>query len=232
MGALADISTIARWEVKKSFSMMSRDILPLAVVLFILLVAVTGFSAQNGLHLQDGMYRVGVDDSEMAQVLAGDARFTVFLLPEEDLIAQKGNFDLLIINGFAYTGESSRSVAARKTLERDYSKYVNSVYNREEDLFAAYPLWIDTQSVKSELSFLATQSGQYVSAAPVRSAPVPEGPVERVATPSPTLSVTKEELRGQLVQANAENSQISRYTETLSTTSSTMGTFKTPSQLS
>ncbi len=232
MGTLTDITTIARWEVKKSFSMMSRDILPLAIVLFVLLIAVTGFSAQSGLHLQDGMYRIGVDSPEMAQMLAGDPRFSVFQLPEEDLIAQRGSFDLLVINHYVYTGVSSRSVAARKTLERDYAKYVNSVYNREEDLFAAYPLWIDTQSVKSELNFLATQSGQYVSAAPVRSAPVPENPIEQVATPSPTLSVTKEDLRNQLVQSNAQNTQISRYTETLSSASSAMGTFKTPSQLS
>ena len=70
---------------------------------------------------------------------------------------------------------TDKANAAQKTLERDYAKYVNSVYNTENDLFAAYPLWIDTQSVKSELTFLATQSGQYVSAAPRRTAPVPGG---------------------------------------------------------
>ena len=59
MSTLTDIATISRWEVKKSFSMMSRDVLPVSVVLFILLVLVTGFSAQTGLHLQDGMYRGG-----------------------------------------------------------------------------------------------------------------------------------------------------------------------------
>ncbi len=59
MGTLADIWTIARWEVRKSFSMMSRDVLPLAVILFVLLVVVTGFSTQSGLHLQDGMYTRG-----------------------------------------------------------------------------------------------------------------------------------------------------------------------------
>ena len=62
MSTLTDIATISRWEVKKSFSMMSRDVLPVSVVLFILLVLVTGFSAQTGLHLQDGMYEVGVED--------------------------------------------------------------------------------------------------------------------------------------------------------------------------
>jgi ABC-type Na+ efflux pump permease subunit len=232
MGALTDILTIAKWEVKKSFTMMSRDVLPLAVILFVLLVAVTGFSAQAGLHLQDGMYKVGVDDQQIGQLLASDPRFMVYEADEPDLIAHRGDFDLIVINGAVYTGVSSRAGAAQKTLERDYAKYVNSVYNQQDDLFAAYPLWIDVQSVKSELSFLATQSGQYVSAAPVRSAPVPEGEVEQLATPSPTLSVTEAELREQLVVSNAENTQISRYTDALSSGSSAMGTFKTPSQLS
>jgi ABC-type Na+ efflux pump permease subunit len=232
MGTLADISTIARWEVKKSFTMMSRDVLPLAVVLFVLLIAVTGFSAQSGLHLQDGMYRVGVDDPQLAQLLASDARFTVSQLDSSDLIANRNAFDLTIVKGNVTTGTSGRAVAAQKTLERDYAKYVNSVYNTEDDLFAAYPLWIDTQSVKSELSFLATQSGQYVSAAPGRAAPVPEGTVQQVATPSPTLAVSEDALRQQLVQSNAKNTQISRYTDVLSSNSPSMGSFKTPSQLS
>ncbi len=58
--------------------MMSRDVLPLAIVLFVLLVLVTGFTAQTGLHLQDGMYRVGVDDPQVAQLIASDARFSVY----------------------------------------------------------------------------------------------------------------------------------------------------------
>jgi len=51
MGMLSDIRTIARWEIKKSFTMMSRDVLPVAVILFVLLVLVTGFAAQSGMHL-------------------------------------------------------------------------------------------------------------------------------------------------------------------------------------
>ncbi|MGA2919248.1 ABC transporter permease [Methanoregula sp.] len=232
MGTLADIRTIARWEVKKSLTMMRRDMLPLAIVLFILLVAVTGFSARSGLHLQDGMYRVGTDDPQMAQLLAGDARFTVYQLDASTLSANRDAFDLVVTGGVAYPGMSGRAVAADKALERDYAKYVNSIYNNETDLFAAYPLWIDTQSVTSELTFLSTQSGQYVSAAPNRGPPVPQGVVKEIPTPSPTLAVSEDELRTELVQSNAQNTQISRYTDVLSASSSTMGNFKTPSQLS
>ena len=231
MSTLTDIATIARWEVKKSFSMMSRDVLPFSIILFVLLMVVTGFTAQTGLHLQDGMYQVGVDDHQVAQLLAGDARFSVYLLDAPTLNANRNSFDLIIVQGTVYSSATDKANAAQKTLGRDYSKYVNSIYNTENDLFAAYPLWIDTKSVKSELTFLATQSGQYVSAAPRRIAPVPEGEIKNVPTPSPALAISQEDLRRELVQSNAKNTQISRYTEALSTSSS-MGTFKTPAQLS
>jgi ABC-type Na+ efflux pump permease subunit len=231
MGTLRDIATIARWEVKKSFSLMGKNVLPLAIVLFVLLVLVTGFTSQTGLHLQDGMYRVAVDDPQIAGLIAGDARFSVYQLDTATLLANRNAFDVVIVRNNASGSGTDKANAALKTLSRDYGKYVNSVYNTETDLFAAYPLWIDTESVKSELSFLSTQSGQYISAAPSRTAPVPSGPVQNIPTPSPTLSITEDQLRAQLVQSNAQNSQLSRYTESLAT-STGMGNFKTPSQLS
>ena len=231
MGTLHDILTIARWEVKKSLTMMRRDMLPLAIILFILLVAVTGFSARSGLHLQDGMYRVGVDDPQVAQLLSGDARFTVYQIDPSTLSANRDAFDIVISRGIVYPGTGGRAAAAEIAFQRDYAKYVNSVYDNETDLFAAYPLWIDSQSVKSELTFLSTQNGQYVSAAPNRGPPVPQGPVKEIPTPSPTLAVSGDTLRTQLVQSNAQNTPISRYTEVLSSTGSTMGNFETPSQL-
>jgi len=232
MSGLTEIATIARWELKKSFSMMSRDVLPLALILFFLLIIATGFTAQTGLHLQDGMYEVGVDDPQVAQLLARDARFSVYLLDPTTLAANWNSFDLIVVRGIVSGSGTEKAKAAQKTLERDYAKYINSVYNTEEDLFAAYPLWIDAQSVKSELTFLATQSGQYIGAASRQVAPVPEGEVKMVPTPSSSLSISQEELRSELIQSNAKNTQISRYTDALSTASSTMGTFKTPSQLS
>ncbi len=231
MGAFHDILTIARWEVKRSFTMMGKNVLPLAVVLFLLLVLVTGFTATSGLHLQDGMYTIGVDDPEIASLIASDARFSVYQFDPSILLANRNGFDAIVVKGTVTGTGTDKSNAATKTLSRDYAKYVNSVYNTETDLFAAYPLWIDTQGVKSQLDFLSTQSGQVVSAAPVRGPPLPTGPIQNVPTPSPTLPVTADQLRQQLVQSNAQNSQISRYTEVLMTNTG-MGNFKTPSQLS
>jgi hypothetical protein len=99
MGSLRDIATIARWEVKKSFSLMGRNVLPLAIVLFVLLIAVTGFATRSGMHLQDGMYEVGVNDPQLASLIASDARFSVYRVTGTTPEWQGNSFDLLIING-------------------------------------------------------------------------------------------------------------------------------------
>jgi ABC-type Na+ efflux pump permease subunit len=231
MSAGRDIATIARWEVKKTFSIMSRDVLPIAIVLFVLLVVVTGFAAQSGLHIQDGMYRIGVDDPKVAALFASDSRFTVYEADAATLSANRGAYDLIIVNGAAYATPTDKGKAAIKTLERDYTKYKSSVYTNADDLFAAYPLWIDAETVKSELNFSAPQNGQFVPAPPGRGTPVPQGTVENIPTPSPTLGVTQDELRAELVTSSSQNSQVSRYTDVLSSQSA-MGSFVTPNQLS
>jgi len=140
MGALRDISTIARWEVKKSFSLMGTNVLPLGIIIFVLLIAVTGFATQSGIHLQDGMYKVGISDQEPASLIAGDTRFAVSAFSGSVPDWQWNSFDLIIISDKVYHRGTEKSRAALRTVARDYAKYVNSVYTSEEDLFAAYPL--------------------------------------------------------------------------------------------
>ena len=232
MGIFSDIFTIARWEVKNSFSTMGRNVLPLAVILFILLIIATGFVARSGMHLQDGMYLIATDDRELGNVLSSDGRFTVFIGDGSALSSERSGFDLIIVNRTVSQPMTERGRAAAKTLSRDYSQYVASVYNREPDLFAAYPLWIDLQYVKSELDFQATQSGQYISVRQRSTEPpVPQGPVVQVTPPSPVIPYSTEELRKNLQQDTGKNDQIARYTN-LFTQQPSYSSFKTPSQLS
>lgn len=232
MGIFSDILTIARWEVKKSFSTMGRNVLPLAVVLFILLIAATGFVARSGMHLQDGMYTLATDDRVLGNILASDARFTVFVGEGETLLSERPAFDLVIVNRTVSPPLTERGRSALKTLGRDYAQYVASIYNQELDLFAAYPLWIDLQYVKSELDFQATQSGQYISVRQRSQAPpVPEGPVVQVTPPSAAIPYSAEELRGILQQETGRNDQVARYTN-LFTELPTSSNVKIPSQLS
>ena len=231
MSALREIATIARWEVKKTFSIMSRGLLPVAIVLFLLLIAVTGFAAQSGLHIQDGMYRLATDDPQVASLFASDVRFSVYTVDPATIPPAITPYDIAIVDGVVYTAETEKGKSAQKTLERDYAKYKAAVYTGADDLFAAYPLWIDTQTVASELNFSSPQAGRFVPAPPGRN-PVPQGPVEEIPTPSPTLGVTQEDIRAGLVASSSQNTQVARYTDVLSSQKSVMGTFVTPDQLS
>jgi ABC-type Na+ efflux pump permease subunit len=232
MGLFSEIFTIASWEVRKSFTTMGRNVLPLAVLLFILLIIATGFVARSGMHLQDGMYTVGTDDPDLARIFARDGRFTVYVVEKGDLSSTGNAYDLVILDGVVSEPRTERGRGALKALGRDYAQYVASVYNREPDLFAAYPLWIDLQYVKSELDFQATQGGQYISVRQrSRAPPVPEGPVVEVTPPSGTISSPVEELRQGLRQEEGKNDQVARYTNLFTQLPSTAA-YKTPSQLS
>jgi ABC-type Na+ efflux pump permease subunit len=232
MGIFSDICTIARWEVRKSFSTMGRNVLPLAVILFILLILATGFVARSGMHLQDGMYSLATDDPELGGTIAADGRFIVFIGEEGTLLSERSAFDLIIVNRTVLEPLTERGRAAVKTLGRDYAQYAASVYNQEPDLFAAYPLWIDLEYVRSELDFQATQGGQYISVRQRSQAPpVPEGPVVQVTPPPAAIPLTADELRRSLQEATGRNDQIARYTN-LFTQLPSYSSFKIPSQLS
>jgi ABC-type Na+ efflux pump permease subunit len=233
MGYSRDILTIAKWEVKRSVGTMGKNVLPVALILIVLLIAVTGFTAKSGLHLQDGIYKVGTDDPDLASLFSGDARFSVYLADSGTIQSNQDFYDLMIFNRVVYVHDTDRGKAAAKTMERDYTKYRSNVYNQQSDLFAAYPLWIDVQEVVSELNFTATQAGQQVSLRP-RSGqpPVPTGPVEPVATPEASIGISSEELRTNLQQSTSQNSQVTRYTDMFSSSENTLGSYKTPDQLS
>ncbi len=228
----AQIATLARWEIRRTFGIMGKNMLPMAVVLFILLIAVTGFTAERGLHLQDGIYRMGVDDPRMATIFSGDERFTIYQGDAVSLVENRAEYDIVIVGGQVYVQRNDRGRSALKTLQRDYQQYLDSVYSLQQDLFAAYPLWIDMQEVRSELDFSATEAGRQISVSPASTAaPVPEGPVADVPVPESGVALSTEELRQGLIESQGEQSQIARYSELVGP-ESPFGSFKTPAQLS
>ena len=231
MSLASSIRTIAVWEMNRSMTTMGRSVLPLAAGLLVLLLLVTAFAAESGVHMQDGMYRIGVDDPEVARIVAPDGRFTAYLDNGAALWENRFAYDIVILQGEVYAADTDKGRAALKTLERDYEGYVSYVAAGEPDLFAAYPLWIDLQYVKSEIDFLATQSGQQVGApTDAGRPPAPSGPVEAVTPPASAMPVSEETLREHL--ANTGNSHpLERYTGVISG-GSAMGEFRTPSELS
>jgi hypothetical protein len=210
---LGQILTIARWETKRSLAITGKNILPAAIILLILLGAATLLSSQSGIHLQNNIYTVGTDDPELAALLSADPRFTVYRGERFTLLRNRDAFDITVVRSAVYISPTERGTAAAVALERVHDQYKNSLYNREEDLFAAYPLWIDLVPVVSELDFSAAESGTRV-AAPPRRGPliVPEGPVAFVPPPDPGIGMTAEDLRAGITEAPDPALPIFRYT--------------------
>jgi ABC-type Na+ efflux pump permease subunit len=147
-------------------------------------------------------------------------------------VKQQDSFDILIIGRQVYVRDTDRGRAALLALTRDYDQYRNFVYRQEPDLFAAYPLWIDLRTVRSEMNFSAP--GSRISPArfrPSSTPPVPEGPVEIIPIPDPGLGLTTDEIRAGLEESGDGTSPVDRYTEVLGA-ESPFGSFRTPSQLS
>ncbi len=221
---LRQILTVGKWEVRRSATTMPREVLPVAVALFILLILVTGYTQDSGIHLQDRMYTADVDSADTGAIILGDPRFTVY-------VGTTGETDLTVAPPDIWSADTDRGNAALKAFQTDYNRYLTAQYNREDDLFAAYPLWIDLQYVRSELDFTATEAGTGVSGAPnpYRN-PSPDRPVRAVAEPSADIGYTKEELRAELVGSEGEDSTVARYTDVVAGKGA-LGDFKTPSQL-
>jgi len=221
---LRQILTISKWEVRRSATTMPREVIPVAVALFILLIVVTGYTQESGIHLQDRMYTAGVDATDTGAIILGDPRFTVYS-------GMPGGTDLTVAPPTIRSANTDRGNAALKAFQTDYNRYLTAQYNREDDLFAAYPLWIDVRYVRSELDFTATEAGTGVSGAPNPYVnPVPDRPVQAVDEPSAEIGYTKEELRAELVISEGEDITVARYTDVVAGEGA-LGDFKTPSQL-
>lgn len=213
-------------------STVGRHILPFAAGLLVLLVVVTAFAAQSGIHMQDGMYSIGATDPDIARIVAPDDRFTVTVGDGLALWEDRFCYDVVILQGEVYVADTEKGRSALKSLERVYEAYVSSVAAEEPDLFAAYPLWIDLQYVKSEVDFAVTESRQRESAQVgiQRPSPASSDQVEVTPRPQSTIPVLKEDFRENLADIGSDNPLL-RYTSTFSG-DQTINRLKVPSQIS
>ena len=134
MGALSQLLTIATWEIRRFKGNMTRDLLPVAVVLLILLISVSGFIAQKGIHIQDGMYRIGIDSSDYMDIIGGDPRYVVYSLPSDISDIRSLGLDLAIRAGSLLRTNGDKGAAAQKSFERDYQAYQDHIYRQQTDL--------------------------------------------------------------------------------------------------
>ena len=141
-------------------------------------------------------------------IIGGDPRYVVYSLPSDISDIRSLGLDLAIRAGSLLRTNGDKGAAAQKSFERDYQAYQDHIYRQQTDLFAAYPVWIKSEYIVSELDFLATQSGQHL-AAPRQAyltPPEPENIVTDAIPPSRISQAEMEDLRIQLEEEAARGS--------------------------
>ncbi|MDD3622803.1 MAG: PrsW family intramembrane metalloprotease [Methanofollis sp.] len=212
---------------------MSKEVLPVTVVLLFALLLATGLTVQGGIHLHDGIYTAATDDEAAAAILAGDPSFATTYADLAAILEENRGYDLIIADNKIWTARTAKGEAALAAFETAYRHYQNAVYSSADDLFAAYPLWIDTIEIESELDFTATEAGTSAGMQRGRqTAPFPRGTIEPVPTPDADLEIDEEALREAAARDPASTGKVEAVLGGGQVDAPALGTFKTPSQLS
>ncbi len=239
--ALGRILKISKWEIRRFAGTMDKGLIPIVAALFILLVVAMGFANSSGIHLEDNVYTVFTDSDESIKIIGFDSRFVIYKVPSGYFSQHpqylldpqyRDAFDLIVSGDTVTTSGTDRGNAALLAFERDYSRYKIAFYNRQKDLYAAYPVWIDEKEVESVIDFTATQMGRaaFSYSNPYR-VPRPANIIE-IPLPSEEIEVPVEELRRYLIADEGSDPTISRYTDILKSGDLDVIPYIVPSQMS
>jgi ABC-type Na+ efflux pump permease subunit len=131
---------IARWEVTKNAGGVDRRTLLVAVGAIVLLVAVGPVVAGGSVGLDDGIYRVGVDDdSPYYPVAATDDTFAV--RPEAtEATLERGGVELLIREGRIVAREDDKGLAALEEFRASIERFDRDRLAAADNQTAAFPV--------------------------------------------------------------------------------------------
>jgi len=136
---LRKLLRIAKWEVTKNAGGIDRRTLAVVVVAIALLGLAAPLVATGGVGIDDGLYRVAVDDdSPYHDVVAGDDTFRVVSGDREAL--ERGHVELLVEDERIERGTSAKSRAAFDELRESVERYNNRELGQEENRTAAFPV--------------------------------------------------------------------------------------------
>lgn len=151
------LSTIAKWELRKTRLSFNKKTLALSLVLLILIGAVSFYVSQSGLHINDNIYRVVITDPALEPILQTDGRFEVYKADEQEARNLFDNgFDLLIIGRKVFHHDSEKSASALDALDRAILRYDEARLLSYNDLNNTFPVWITVINVAREQVFPAS----------------------------------------------------------------------------
>ncbi len=130
---------IARWEVTKGAGSLDRRTLGFAGLAVLLVALVGPLAALTGVGLEDGLYRVGVDeDSPYHAVAASDDSFVV--VDNADRGDLGGAVELLVDERRVLSADSAKGNAARDAFRTAVRQYNEQQLRREPNQTAAFPV--------------------------------------------------------------------------------------------
>ncbi len=136
---------IARWEVEKNAGGLDRRTVAITVVMIVLFAAVSPLIAAGGVGLEDGIYRVGVDeDSQYYGVAQSDPTFEIVAgADERDL--QTGEVELLIEDQTIRVADTRKGSAAYSEFRESIQRYNNQQLAGEPNQTAAFPVQVTVE---------------------------------------------------------------------------------------
>ncbi|MFA4935954.1 MAG: hypothetical protein WC568_08975, partial [Candidatus Methanoperedens sp.] len=93
------ILTISKWEFRRTRLSFSKKTLIFSTALIILIAIVSFSVSQQGLHINDNIYKVVVTEPALVPIIQADDKFEVYFAKEAQArhLFEQGGFDLLII---------------------------------------------------------------------------------------------------------------------------------------
>ncbi len=136
---------IARWEITKGAAVPERETLAV-VLLTVALVALVGpLAVLSGVGLEDGLYRVSVDEtSPYYEVAAAEETFVVVAGADREQLTA-GGVDLLVDDGRLRSADTDKGAAARETFRDAVRRYNERQLRLEPNLSAAFPVEVSLE---------------------------------------------------------------------------------------
>lgn len=180
--------TISKWELRRTGLNFGKRTLIFSLVL-VVLIGISSFSmSQEGLHINDGLYKVVVTDPGIAQVIRTDDKFQVYIANEQEAweLFKTGGFDIMIAGDWIRSHDSEKSISALDALDKAIVKYDEGRLLSYNDLNNTFPVWITVENIRREQVFqpAALQKIPDLDVTPVKT---PQEEIIR-QTPSPVKS--------------------------------------------
>ncbi len=146
---------ISKWELRRTGLYFGKRILVLSAVILILIGLVSLFVSQNGLHINDNIYKVVVTDPAIGEVLKTDDKFNVYIAENTEAteLFEYRDFDILITGNNIRYHSSERSIAALDALDKAIVRYDEARLLSYNDLNNTFPVWITVENIERQQVF-------------------------------------------------------------------------------